>query len=492
MIKIISVLVFMLISTDIYSQTQIDILVLFSNDATSASNQADAQLYIDTLNQSFTNSNINVTAALSGAVHINYDDNTTLDGDLNWLNPPNPPTLVSNLRDDYGADLVILIVENNDFNNNGLAKVKINSSEGIPELDSDFAYAVVAKNKAVNPANYTFSHEVGHLIGLVHANEILRDDNNNITSYSYRGHETNGCSNLEEEYPENTRYTIMTTQNEADGLFSEKVNYWSDPQKILTFTFESSPERPLEPAITVTCESALGSSGANSRSGWITNASTVAAYKSLPTPTNLSVSAGSGFGEPYLTWDFNPTNKFDNYRVYRKRLGTNNQNCSNGSLSNYCFIGSTTSKNYTDWDVYTANGTSDTFYYTITAVIDGTESEFSNLVSYDGEFSNFKINDNAESIPSNFSLKNNYPNPFNPSTTISFALPEKSEVRINVYNINGQLVSSLVNEVKPAGTFDIDFEASGLASGVYIARMTAIGEQSGDRFSKHIKMQLIK
>ncbi len=95
-------------------------------------------------------------------------------------------------------------------------------------------------------------------------------------------------------------------------------------------------------------------------------------------------------------------------------------------------------------------------------------------------------------IPEEFRLENNYPNPFNPSTKIAFSLPEMSDVRINVYNINGQLVSTLLDETRNAGSFEIDFDAANLSSGFYIARMTAVGSQSGQRFANQIKMQLIK
>ncbi|MCB0731726.1 MAG: T9SS type A sorting domain-containing protein, partial [Ignavibacteriae bacterium] len=76
-------------------------------------------------------------------------------------------------------------------------------------------------------------------------------------------------------------------------------------------------------------------------------------------------------------------------------------------------------------------------------------------------------------IPNSFELAQNYPNPFNPSTTITFALPKSSEVQLNVYNILGQQVAQLVNEVKNAGTYSINWDASNLASGTYIYRLQA-------------------
>ncbi|MEO9887235.1 MAG: T9SS type A sorting domain-containing protein [Balneola sp.] len=97
----------------------------------------------------------------------------------------------------------------------------------------------------------------------------------------------------------------------------------------------------------------------------------------------------------------------------------------------------------------------------------------------------------GESLPTEFSFSDNYPNPFNPSTQIRFELPERAEVSIKVYNIMGQEVATLINSQMQAGFHNTTFNADNLASGVYIARLSAIGS-SGERFIREIKMQLIK
>jgi hypothetical protein len=89
-------------------------------------------------------------------------------------------------------------------------------------------------------------------------------------------------------------------------------------------------------------------------------------------------------------------------------------------------------------------------------------------------------------LPKSFAISQNYPNPFNPGTTIYFELPRSSHVSLKVYNTLGQEVSTLVNESKPAGVYTVHFNASALASGVYLYRLQTTG------FVQTKKMLLMK
>jgi hypothetical protein len=70
-------------------------------------------------------------------------------------------------------------------------------------------------------------------------------------------------------------------------------------------------------------------------------------------------------------------------------------------------------------------------------------------------------------LPTKYELFQNYPNPFNPVTAIRYSVPKSSEVRIEVFNIRGQKITTLVNTNKPAGFYEVNFDATNLSSGYY-------------------------
>lgn len=83
------------------------------------------------------------------------------------------------------------------------------------------------------------------------------------------------------------------------------------------------------------------------------------------------------------------------------------------------------------------------------------------------------VDENPVQSPNNYFLAQNYPNPFNPITTIRYSVPERSNITIKIYNILGEEVTTLVNEEKLAGWYEVKFNASSLSSGVYFYQLRA-------------------
>lgn len=125
----------------------------------------------------------------------------------------------------------------------------------------------------------------------------------------------------------------------------------------------------------------------------------------------------------------------------------------------------------------------------------------SNNISGSSNFSevwNFKtatslgVQRNNEGIPTSFALNQNFPNPFNPSTTISFAIAEQSAVTITIYDIMGRTAGTIVDESLQAGYYSIQWRAENLSAGVYFYRIAAQRTDKQKPFVQIKKMVLIK
>ena len=107
-------------------------------------------------------------------------------------------------------------------------------------------------------------------------------------------------------------------------------------------------------------------------------------------------------------------------------------------------------------------------------------------VDFDGSFT---LSDEIMvevSSPSSFVLNQNYPNPFNPSTNIKFSIPTSGYTNLSIYNLVGEKVDELINEVLPEGEYNLQFNAANLPSGIYIATLSA------NSYNRSIKMTLLK
>jgi hypothetical protein len=94
-------------------------------------------------------------------------------------------------------------------------------------------------------------------------------------------------------------------------------------------------------------------------------------------------------------------------------------------------------------------------------------------IDFDGTFEYSNVVEVDISSPAVYALEQNYPNPFNPSTTIKYSIAEDGYVKLSVYNMLGEEVTTIVNNLQKAGRYEVNFNASGLSSGVYVYRIEA-------------------
>jgi hypothetical protein len=124
------------------------------------------------------------------------------------------------------------------------------------------------------------------------------------------------------------------------------------------------------------------------------------------------------------------------------------------------------------------------YYWHVASINSFGQSQWSDVSGF--RTANITVISEKEAIPEKFQLLQNYPNPFNPSTTIYYSVPSKGHVTISVYNILGEKVATLVDQVKSAGKYEVNFNASFLPSGIYICRL------SWNENYTSIKMLLLK
>ncbi len=93
---------------------------------------------------------------------------------------------------------------------------------------------------------------------------------------------------------------------------------------------------------------------------------------------------------------------------------------------------------------------------------------------------------NSTETPEDYYILQNYPNPFNPSTKIRFAVPEKSEVKLTLYDVLGRELATILNEELNPGIKEVELNGDDLASGIYLVRMTT------NNYQQTIKITLLK
>lgn len=224
--------------------------------------------------------------------------------------------------------------------------------------------------------------------------------------------------------------------------------------------------------------------------------------------TGYTIESGN-FGN-YVTLKYNSNG--DSLWV-KKFNGPYNENDESYSLtldgSNNAYVTGRSFGNFNDWDYvtikYNTNGIQQWILrypdkiggggIAYKVLLDKLNNVFVTGIGHSSGFSGFitikysqtvEVIQNSGNLPEKYILEQNYPNPFNPITKINYSLPIAVKVNIQVYDILGRLVKTLVNEFKETGNYEVQFDGTGLASGVYFYRIEA-----GD-FTDSKKMVLVK
>lgn len=241
----------------------------------------------------------------------------------------------------------------------------------------------------------------------------------------------------------------------------------------------------------------------NSPSGNLNKLSiSTATASSDPEPNHDAAKAIDGLGyysgDPDSRWADNPLPEWISFDLgglkYVSRTRLSFYNFNNGRIYNFTI---SVSKDNVTWDTVVQNAKSSSNEWTLTDFapiqaryvrVTCTSSNQDNWAGiWEAEvWGKTAISDQEQNQINSYQLLQNYPNPFNPSTKIEYIIPNSSYVQIKVYSIIGKEVKTLVNKFQQSGVYNIRFDASGLAAGVYFYRIIA-GE-----FIQTKKMVLLK
>jgi len=198
-----------------------------------------------------------------------------------------------------------------------------------------------------------------------------------------------------------------------------------------------------------------------------------------PIPRGLTAQTDSaGPGQVMLTWTPDSVRDLAGYKVYYSTDSTklfNGAGAMQGDSPIYI----------SDLDTFAVTGLQNgaNYWFALSAFnFSATESALSQPVKI---FIVTKVPSHG-TLPQTFALLQNFPNPFNPATTISYQLPATSDVNLKIYDILGRQIAILVNEKQDAGYYDVRFDASDLPSGVYFYRIIA------GKFNEIKKLMVVK
>jgi hypothetical protein len=184
-----------------------------------------------------------------------------------------------------------------------------------------------------------------------------------------------------------------------------------------------------------------------------------------------AASTSSATGEPIVVLNWETATEVNNYGFEVERSPKTEDGNQNDEWTKIGFVqGNGNSNSPKSYEFIDENPLAGNLQYRLKQIdTDGTYTYYGTIA----EVNNGITGIDEQIIPEEYSLSQNYPNPFNPSTTIKYSVPEMNNVQITIYNSLGQTISELVNEMQPAGYYEVTFDASQLSSGLYFYSLTA-------------------
>jgi predicted esterase len=150
------------------------------------------------------------------------------------------------------------------------------------------------------------------------------------------------------------------------------------------------------------------------------------------------------------------------------------------------------SANQTAYQLLMDAGNTNVYFTTFHGGHESLLENWQNMYSWMKNWTNTNDASDKKTIPTEFKLFDNYPNPFNPSTTIRYSLPQDGNVKLEVFNLIGKKISTLADKVQNAGMHEIEFDGSSLSSGVYFYKITVESSSSRPVFVATKKMILVR
>ncbi len=425
------------------------VLVLYTANARNAVPNINQtiNLCISQFSSAIYNSGITSAAVLelAGSAEINFTESNNILNDVSTLE--NDIT-AQNLRNQFQADIVILLTNGTAGSYNSYAGLT-----GSLEPTNNEAYAIVQVNFATSSTYYTFVHEVGHLYGCRHQNDT--DGQPYAHAYSFK-------PNIFSSWYRTVVHQGMTSGNTILYFSNPNISVHGCPIGVantnhnarrvtetfpVMMAFRPAPVRPM--AVNI-----LGTAYGNAYTYYTWEASTACAINGVSSyewrRSYDGVNYGSVVGTGEFFSEYLPC-PFGNYYYLKVTVRDNANRVSEGFITIYINKGNC-----------------------------GARVEESSPSRLDETASN-------EPLFSEVSLGDAYPNPFSQTAYIRFALPKEDFVRLEILDIKGRVVQTLVEEKLSAGSHVREFEGKQLSNGIYLYRIWV-----GNHFTQTKKLSFSK